>query len=289
MSSAPTVSILTTCYNREKFLGECIESVQRSHFQDYEHIIVDDCSTDGSVEVARSFAKDDGRIKVYVNSENLGDYPNRNAAASHAQGEFIKYLDADDMHGRFKLDILVDALEQFPSAAFALTDTGQNKPAFPKLFEPEELFVAHYSGKHGVFGRSPLNAIIRLKAFNEVGGFSGKQYVGDFELWHKLGVRFPCVITCGVPGLWRFHSNQQSADNRKDVKIPFKYLLISRQYMLDPKTPIKTEDRAVFLKNINRRISRNILTQVKTGNFRTMHELKNISELSWRDVVNYAT
>jgi len=128
---APTISILTTVYNREKYLAECIESVQNGHFQDYEHIIVDDGSTDGSVALAQSYAAKDARIRVYQNETNLGDYPNRNQAASYATAKYIKYLDADDMHGRFMVDIMVDAMETFPEAGFGLFDYGPNKPIFP--------------------------------------------------------------------------------------------------------------------------------------------------------------
>ena len=77
-TKSTTISILTTVYNREKYLAECIESVQNGHFQDYEHIIVDDGSTDGSVALAQDYAAKDARIRVYQNETNLGDYPNRN-------------------------------------------------------------------------------------------------------------------------------------------------------------------------------------------------------------------
>ena len=90
------------------------------HFQDFELIIVDDQSTDCSLEIAHEFASKDPRIRVYRNEENLGDYPNRNKAASYARGKYIKYLDADDMHGRFMVDIMVDAMESFPEAGYGL-------------------------------------------------------------------------------------------------------------------------------------------------------------------------
>ena len=69
-----------------------------SSYQDWELIIVDDVSTDTSAAIAKSYEKKDARIKVYVNEQtNLGDYPNRNKAASYAKGKYIKYLDADDI------------------------------------------------------------------------------------------------------------------------------------------------------------------------------------------------
>ena len=85
--SGPLVSILTTSYNREKYIAECIESVLASAFRDYEYIVVEDCSTDRSYEIALEYAKKDARIRVYRNEKNLGDYPNRNRAASYATGK----------------------------------------------------------------------------------------------------------------------------------------------------------------------------------------------------------
>jgi glycosyltransferase involved in cell wall biosynthesis len=75
MKSHPKVSVLTTVYNREKYLAACIESVLASTFQDWELIVVDDQSADNSVAIARSYAVKDQRIRVFVNETNLGDYP----------------------------------------------------------------------------------------------------------------------------------------------------------------------------------------------------------------------
>jgi glycosyltransferase involved in cell wall biosynthesis len=92
----PLVSVLMTAYNREKYIGEAIESVLLSTYNNFELIIVDDCSRDMTVSIAKKFEATDDRIKVYVNEKNLGDYPNRNKAASYAKGEYIMYLDSDD-------------------------------------------------------------------------------------------------------------------------------------------------------------------------------------------------
>ena len=103
----PIASILTTVYNREKYIAACIDSVLASSYQDWELIIVDDVSTDASVAIAKSYEKKDPRIKVYVNEKNLGDYPNRNKAASYAKGKYLKYLDADDIIYPHGLEVMV--------------------------------------------------------------------------------------------------------------------------------------------------------------------------------------
>ena len=93
----PLVSVLTTDYNSEKHLAAAIESVLAQTMEDFELIVVDDCSTDRSVEIARLY-ENDPRVRIFINEENLGDYPNRKRAAFYASGKYIKYVDADDIH-----------------------------------------------------------------------------------------------------------------------------------------------------------------------------------------------
>ncbi len=95
--NVPEVSVLTTCYNRAPYIEQTIESVLSQTSQNFEYIIVDDCSTDGSYEIAKSFAEKDRRIQVHQNEKNLGDYPNRNLAASYARGRYLKFIDSDDI------------------------------------------------------------------------------------------------------------------------------------------------------------------------------------------------
>ena len=288
-SSAPTISILTTCYNREKYLAECIQSALDGHFQDFELIIVDDQSTDRSLEIAHEFASKDPRIRVYRNEENLGDYPNRNKAASYARGKYIKYLDADDMHGRFMVDIMVDAMETFPEAGYGLFDYGEYKPLFPLLLEPAEAFEAHYSGKHRIFSRSPINAIIKKDAFEAVGGFSGKQHIGDFELWHSLSVEFPTVVMSAGPGLWREHADQQSSDNRTDPTVPFKYLALSiNRFSKEDLNPLSEERRSEILSSLLKRQARTILYGFKKYGIKDAIRLKKAAKRSWFEIVRNA-
>ncbi len=82
----PLVSVLITVFNRECYLAAAVDSVLAQTMQDFEIVIVDDCSTDGSVDIARAYAARDPRIRFFRNDRNLGDYPNRNKAAGLATG-----------------------------------------------------------------------------------------------------------------------------------------------------------------------------------------------------------
>ena len=87
--NSPAISVLMTTYNREKYVGEAIESVLNSTFKNFELVIVDDRSKDQTVEIVRNWQAKDDRVKRYINEQNLGDYPNRNQAAAHATGKYL--------------------------------------------------------------------------------------------------------------------------------------------------------------------------------------------------------
>ena len=78
----PAVSVLMTAYNRENYIAESIDSVLAQRFGDFELIITDNQSTDGTVEIARRYERLDPRVRVVVNERNLGQFGNRNRAAS---------------------------------------------------------------------------------------------------------------------------------------------------------------------------------------------------------------
>ena len=203
------VSVLVTVYNREAYVRATLESILASSFAAFEVIVVDDCSKDESVSIARQIAETDCRLKVYVNDKNLGDYSNRNRAASLATGKYLKYLDADDLIYRHSLATMVDAMEQFPDAALALSRNviDPDEP-YPRLYKPNEFFREHYFGRSPI-GVGPSAAIIRRECFEAVGGFSGGQFVGDTELWMKLAERWPIVTLPPALVWWRRHEGQQ--------------------------------------------------------------------------------
>jgi glycosyltransferase involved in cell wall biosynthesis len=117
----PATSVLVTVYNREAYLAECLKSILASSFEDFEVIVVDDGSTDGSVEIARHFESLDSRIHVHLNPVNLGDYPNRNRAAELARGKYLKYVDSDDLIRPDGLEKMSSAMEAYPEAAYCLS------------------------------------------------------------------------------------------------------------------------------------------------------------------------
>lgn len=98
------VSIITPNYNCKRFIAETIESVLSQSYQNWEMLIQDDCSNDGSYELALEYEKRDPRIKVQRNSKNSGAAVTRNNAIERSQGEWLAFLDSDDLWYPDKLE-----------------------------------------------------------------------------------------------------------------------------------------------------------------------------------------
>ena len=255
----PKVSILTTVYNREKYLAECIESVLASTYQNWEMIIVDDQSSDSSVDIAKSYAIQDSRIKVYVNKENLGDYPNRNQAASYAIGKYLKYLDGDDLIYPHGLEIMVNVMETYPQAALGISQqVVEDYKSYPFLMQPHEAFEREFL-KRGVLKLGPTATIIRKDIFEELGKFTGTRYIGDTEMWYKMALNHPVVKM--VPGLiyWRQHDDQEFSKGMQNyfyLENTYKHALKTLE---DPKMPLSKDDIEKAKSKIQKRFGRDIL------------------------------
>ena len=137
----PLVSIITPVYNSGEFVGEAIRSVQMQSFSDWEMILVDDGSTDDSVEIVESFVNVDHRIRYIQLASNSGAAVARNVAIKAAQGRFIAFLDSDDRWLPHKLERQL-AFMQMNDYSFGFT-------AYDKINESGKIFE-HVGAPHKV-------------------------------------------------------------------------------------------------------------------------------------------
>jgi glycosyltransferase involved in cell wall biosynthesis len=113
---SPLVSVIIPIFNAEKFVVPAVESILNQTYQNLEVIIVDDASTDGTVEKLSSF-KDD-RIKLLTNQNNLGNYASRNLGIRNAKGKYIAVMDSDDIASLDRIAKQVDFLENNYTISF---------------------------------------------------------------------------------------------------------------------------------------------------------------------------
>jgi teichuronic acid biosynthesis glycosyltransferase TuaG len=120
-SQTPKVSIITPVFNAARFLPRLFESVKHQYGFEYEHILVDDCSSDASLRIMRAYAEGNNHTVVIALSENKGPVIARNLAISAARGKYLAFLDADDYWLPNKLFVQTQLMEQ-TGAAISFTD-----------------------------------------------------------------------------------------------------------------------------------------------------------------------
>lgn len=265
MTSQPTVSVLMTVYNRERYIARAIESVLGSTYEDFELVLVDDGSEDRSLEIAERYPAQDARVRIHRNEENLGDYPNRNHAAELARGKYLKYVDSDDLIYPHGLEVMVQAMEAFPEAGFGLCCQPSADGPYPAQVTPEEAYRAHFFGG-SLFMNAPLSAIIRKSAFEAVGGFSGRRYIGDSELWLVLGARFPIVKMPRDLTWWRTHGDQEVTSGHANHAYASLRFRIAIEALTSPHCPLSPQDRERALFLTRRFHARKILWSAAQGN-----------------------
>lgn len=119
MSNTPKISLIMSVYNGESYLAEAIDSVVNQRFTDWEMIVINDCSTDGTTEILQQYAEKDTRIKVHTNEVNLRLPSSLNKAMTFAQGKYIARMDADDICLPDRLEKQYAFMEQHPDVALS--------------------------------------------------------------------------------------------------------------------------------------------------------------------------
>lgn len=176
------ISVIIPAYNLEKYIRECVESVQRQGMEDIEIICIDDASIDATRSIIMSMAEDDDRIKIINNEKNMGAAYSRNAGVKKAAGKYIYFLDGDDLikEGMFErlfylseeynLDILSFSGEAFVDPGLQddnqeaykkyRTDAYIRTGMYDGLYDGKDLFMA-YMANDDITGNMVLQFIKR--------------------------------------------------------------------------------------------------------------------------------
>jgi glycosyltransferase involved in cell wall biosynthesis len=118
-SNLPLVTVVTPVYNGDKYLAQCIESVLAQTYQNFEYVIVNNCSTDSTLDIAKAYADQDHRIKIYGNATFVNCEENHNIAFRliSAEAKYCKVVSADDWIYPECIRLLVEVAEKHPTAA----------------------------------------------------------------------------------------------------------------------------------------------------------------------------
>jgi glycosyltransferase involved in cell wall biosynthesis len=212
----PRVSIITPAYNAANYLAATIASAQRQIVQDFEMLVVDDGSTDGTATLTEQFADRDPRIRL-IRQRNGGSASARNTAMREAQADFFALLDSDDVwHPDFlreQLGILDKRPEVDIVSANAINlggwaDGHPLKPASTRLVPISLLDLIQFEDSVCIM------SIFRRSVIERVGGFDARAtYNEDYELWLRAArAGCPIVFNEHPLGWYRRRKESKSAD-----------------------------------------------------------------------------
>lgn len=253
MEKDSLVSVLMTAYNREKYIAEAIESVLVSTYTNFELIVVDDCSTDATVSIARSFEAKDNRISVYVNPKNLGQFPNRNKAANYAKGVYLKYFDSDDVMHPDMLEVMVNGMQKFSNAGLSVIGV------WPKLAEtdlpveilPEDAYVNHYFERSPLLYVGPSGIMYKRDVFESFGKFDESIGILTDTL---LSLRIAAIkpILAVKPNLfhWRKHDDQVTVGQGNQFEMIKERFQINKLVLADKNCPLNSAEIKIVERNL---------------------------------------
>ena len=188
MKVKPKISVIMSVYNAKMFLEEAIKSILNQSFTDFEFLIVDDCSNDGSKKILDLYAQKDSRIKIFTNKENLRLTKNLNKLIEMSNGEYIARMDADDisLSERFNEQIkyFEDHLEVDILGTFS-ENISNNGTVTGKRKVP----ITHKEIVKLLPILNPLShptVMFRTSALKLIGGYDERYRTSqDFYLWYK--------------------------------------------------------------------------------------------------------
>lgn len=230
----PRFSVIVPLYNKEKHIRRTLNSILAQTNRDFEVIVVDDGSSDGSRTVVESMQ--DVRVRLFTQA-NQGESAARNAGIRKATGEIISFLDADDEWDCNYLDTIANLIEKYPAAGLYCTNY--------RIIEPDKCYIARVRGlpddfkdgplpnffKSIALGNSPVfigAASIPCQIFAKTGFFTpGIRLYADLEFWTRIALQHRIIFTREIHATYH-----KDADNRVCVNVmptvddlPFKQII----------------------------------------------------------------
>ena len=247
------VSVLMTAHNREQHISEAIESVLSSTYQDFELIIVDDASTDNTPVIARQFEVADSRVRVYVNQYNLGQFGNRNKAASYAKGEYIKYFDSDDIMHYDMLEVMMNGMLQFPDAGIGASCDWQmlEQKKLPVQFSSRSTYINHYFEGCDILFIGPSGAIFKKSLFDAMGGFNESSGIlADTLLSMQIAAITPVVAIKKDLFFWRLHDQQVTIGQQNHFAMIKERFRINETALANINCPFDDKEKELVRRNL---------------------------------------
>jgi teichuronic acid biosynthesis glycosyltransferase TuaG len=214
------ISIITPLYNAEKFLPETIKSVLAQTYTSFEMIIIDDQSNDGSFAVANEFAKTDNRIKVLQSSKNQGTAHARNMGLDVAKGDYVVFLDSDDLLDPMFLEKQLDFIEKEKCVVATSGYRRMAGQSNTKYIPPRVISAKRILGGNPI---SCLSTIFNRKIEDSIRFDEDLKKDEDLLFWYKiLKIHGPAKGNQCVLATYRILPNSKSRNKTKLIEWQWK-------------------------------------------------------------------
>ena len=245
------ISVIMPVYNAEKYLKESIESILNQTFTDFGFLIVNDGSTDTSLEIIKSY--DDKRIRIINNEENMGLTKSLNKAVKQAHGDYIARQDADDISLPNRLELQFEFLEKHPEVALLGTGVyviNENGDEIEKRIMHPNPKKSLSKGNRFIHG----SVMFRKSVIDELGAYNETlKYSQDYELWLRISKKYD-VENLTAP-LYKLRMHKGSILSRK-VEEQQMYAVFARKLAMNEikeETLLNLQENLlVFYQTLNR-------------------------------------
>lgn len=215
----PLISVIIPTFNSENFIRQTILSVLNQTYKNLEIIIVDDGSKDQTVSIINLFVQKDKRLKIFQTGPSGRPSVPRNKGVEKATGEYIAFLDSDDLWTKTKISRQVKVLEENPEIIFTYSmsitfgDVNIFSPNYELLPLPFRA-AKNYDGLLNIGNTIPLSSVlIKSDVLKEAGGFDEDHElkIEDYDLWLRLSKIHKFYFLPRIQVFYRVHKNQFSA------------------------------------------------------------------------------
>jgi glycosyltransferase involved in cell wall biosynthesis len=201
------ISVVMPVYNALPYLGEAVESILAQTLGDFEFVIYDDRSTDGSLDELRCWAKRDKRIRLVAGKRNLGPVGSSNEVVRHSSGKLVARMDADDISLPQRLERQAAAFADRPDAG-VVASMSEVIDSRGRKVRGAEYWRLGRRGWLAPFQHGSM--MIRRDLFDSVGGYrEGSDYWEDLDLVHRLSAAAPVLVLPEV--LYRYRQSPSSS------------------------------------------------------------------------------
>ncbi|NBI10558.1 glycosyltransferase [Colidextribacter sp. OB.20] len=207
------ITIVLPVYNGSRYLSASIESVIMQTYQNWELIVVDDCSSDGSLQIAEGYAQRDRRIRVILNEVNQRLPKSLNIGFGEGTGEYLTWTSDDNLYHEQAIETMAEYLDSHEQCGLVYCD-------MQYIDHMGKVISDNRGNDHNLFLNDCVGAcfMYRKSVADAIGGYDPDQFlVEDYDYWLRIGFQYPVERVPEIMYSYRFHDGNLTAGREREI------------------------------------------------------------------------